>query len=75
MKIRITISSMATDWDDNNNNPEIPAIDPNPYVPNDSPSGTDAERAHFMKKIQYINPLISNATNNIRCLINFFYPF
>jgi transposase InsO family protein len=51
MQIGITISNMAMDWDDDNN-PEIPAIDPNPYTPNDSPYGTEAERAHFMKEIE-----------------------
>ncbi|CEP09374.1 hypothetical protein, partial, partial [Parasitella parasitica] len=39
------------DWDDNNN-PEIPPIDPNPYVPNESPYGTPAEREHFLKEIE-----------------------
>ncbi|CEP18551.1 hypothetical protein [Parasitella parasitica] len=51
MKIGITISNMAMDWDDNNN-PEIPPIDPNPYVPNESPYGTPAEREHFLKEIE-----------------------
>ncbi|KAK4517143.1 glutamate--cysteine ligase [Mucor velutinosus] len=51
MQIGITISNMAMDWDDDNN-PEIPAIDPNPYTPNDSPYGTEAERAHFTKEIE-----------------------
>ena len=51
LQIGITISNMAMDWDDNHN-PEIPPIDPNPYIPNDSPYGTEAERAHFMKEIE-----------------------
>jgi hypothetical protein len=50
MKIGITISNMAMDWDDDNN-PQIPPIDPNPYIPNDSPYGTAAEREHFLKEI------------------------
>ncbi|KAL9537851.1 hypothetical protein PS6_011684 [Mucor atramentarius] len=46
----IIISNMAMHWDDNNN-PEIPPIDPNPYIPNSSPYGIDAEKEHFMKEI------------------------
>ncbi|KAK4513830.1 U3 snoRNP protein [Mucor velutinosus] len=51
MQIGITISNMAMDWDDDNN-PEIPTIYPDPYTPNDSPYGTEAERAQFMKEIE-----------------------
>ncbi|CEP16227.1 hypothetical protein [Parasitella parasitica] len=42
---------MTMDWDDNDN-PEIPPINPNPYVPNESPYGTPAEREHFLKEIE-----------------------
>ncbi|CEP16040.1 hypothetical protein, partial, partial [Parasitella parasitica] len=39
----ITISNLAIDWDDDNNL-EIPPIDPNPYIPNNQPYGTEEER-------------------------------
>jgi hypothetical protein len=46
----ITISNIAMDWDDDNNL-EIPPIDPEPYVPNNQPYGTDEERAKLLSEV------------------------
>lgn len=46
----ITISNLAMDWDDDNNF-EIPPIDPTPYVPNNQPYGTDKERAKLLAEV------------------------
>lgn len=46
----ITISNIAMDWDDDNNY-EIPCIDPNPYVPNKQPFGTEEERKKLLAEV------------------------
>ncbi|CEP10259.1 hypothetical protein [Parasitella parasitica] len=51
IKIGLTLSNVAMDWDDNNN-PKIPPTVLNPYVQNESRYGTSAEREHFLKKIE-----------------------
>jgi len=50
----ITISNLAIDWDDDNNY-EIPCIDPNPYIPNNQPFGTESERLRLLAEV---NPLL-----------------
>ena len=50
----ITISNLAMDWDDDNNY-EIPCIDPNPYIPNNQPFGTESERNRLFAEV---NPLL-----------------
>ncbi|CEP09195.1 hypothetical protein, partial, partial [Parasitella parasitica] len=49
-QLGITISNLAMDWDDDNNL-EIPPIDPNPYIPNNQPFGTDEERQKLLDEV------------------------
>ena len=50
MQFGITISNLAMDWDDDNNY-EIPCIDPNPYTPNNQPFGTVVEREKLLAEV------------------------
>ncbi|KAF1806162.1 hypothetical protein V8B55DRAFT_1569087 [Mucor lusitanicus] len=50
-QLGIQINGLAYDWD-GHTGLEIPDIDPSPYTPNDSPYGTDSERATLLSSIQ-----------------------
>lgn len=50
-QLGIQINGLAYDWD-GHTGLEIPDIDPSPYTPNDSPYGTDSERATPLSSIQ-----------------------
>ncbi|CEP10133.1 hypothetical protein [Parasitella parasitica] len=49
-QLGITISNLAMDWDDDNNI-EIPPIDPEPYIPNNQPYGTKEEREKLLSEV------------------------